>query len=278
MARLDYYIMHGLGNRFVILDSRDQLWNDDIALITKLSDSTNEQTKGCDQVGILLRSSDSEADCYLRIYNADGGEVGACGNLTRCVAWLLAQQLEKTSIIIDTLAGRLNAVCSLDNSAVTVNMGEPGYHWTEIPLTHMVNTMHLPVREGELFDPVAVSMGNPHMVFFVPDIHAIDFEENGLGRKLEHNILFPEKTNVGIAQVDDRETIKLRVFERGVGETQACGTGACAAAVAAMRRNLVHRDVMVHLTGGEIQISWDKDDNVIMTGETFFEESGVMEL
>ncbi len=273
--QIDYIIMDGLGNRFIILDDRETARGFSATEVRILADDTHAETGGCDQL-VVLEGSDV-SDCFMRIYNADGGEVDACGNVTRCVGWLLSEELCKERVVIDTQAGQLFATCS-KSTQVSVDMGRPRLEWQEIPLKSEMNTLHLDINDGELADPVAVSMGNPHMVFFVDDVDAIDFEQDGLGKRLESHVFYPEKTNVGVAQIVDRSHIKLRVFERAVGETLACGTGACAAAVAAMRREQVERNVTMHLRGGNLQVRWDENGHVVMTGETHFSRRGVLSL
>ncbi len=273
--QIDYIIMDGLGNRFIILDDREAARGFSEADVCMLADDAHAETGGCDQLVVLEKSESS--DCFMRIYNADGGEVDACGNVTRCVGWLLSEELGKERVVIDTQAGQLFATSS-KSTQVSVDMGRPRLEWQEIPLRNEMDTLHLDINDGVLSDPVAISMGNPHMVFFVDDVDAINFEQGGLGQRLESHAFYPEKTNVGVAHIVDRSHITLRVFERAVGETLACGTGACAAAVAAMRRGLVEQNVTMHLRGGDLQIAWDENGHVIMTGETHFSRRGVLAL
>lgn len=251
--------MQGCGNDFVVLDARSvPLPRLDFARI-----ADRHFGIGCDQVIILERAEG--ADVKMRIVNADGSEVNSCGNASRCVGWLIAQ--EKPGIAsakILTNAGIVEAFVSGSN--VRVDMGAPRLEWNEIPLSHKEDTLHLSAAEGDLKDAVGVSMGNPHAVFFVKDANAVKLE--ALGPKLEHNALFPERANIGVAEVIDAQTINLRVWERGSGLTLACGTGACAALVAACRRGLTGRKATVELPGGALQIEWRESDNhVFMTGE-----------
>ncbi|MFT4027998.1 MAG: diaminopimelate epimerase [Novosphingobium sp.] len=251
--------MHGLGNDFVVLDGRAPLSGGNA-----LPEMTNRVAAaladrktgiGCDQL-ILLEPSNA-ADFRMRIFNADGGEVEACGNATRAVGVLHGRPAK-----IETLAGILSTAPTA--AGIAVDMGPPRLDWDRIPLAYAMDTLHMPVGWNELEDPVGVNMGNPHAVFFVPDCDAVALEH--LGPLIEHDPLFPQRVNVNVATVVDRETVRLRVWERGVGETRACGTGACATAVAAMRRGLTGRRVTIRLQGGDLAIAWREDDHVEMTG------------
>ena len=252
--RIDFVKMHGLGNDFVVLDARERPLppiEDHVA--RALAD--RRTGIGCDQL-IVLEPSDV-ADFRMRIRNADGGEVGACGNATRAVALLHGKACE-----IETVAGILSA--QPEDGGVAVDMGEPEFGWDEIPLSDAMDTLDMPVGWDELERPTAVNIGNPHVVFFVPDCDKVPLER--LGPAIETDPLFPERVNVNVATVEAPDAIRLRVWERGAGLTRACGTGACATAVAAMRRKLVGREVVVSLPGGQLLISWGEDGRVMMTG------------
>lgn len=256
---ISFLKMQGCGNDFVVLDARrTPLPPLDYARI-----ADRQFGIGCDQVIILENTTD--ADVKMRIVNADGSEVDSCGNASRCIGWLVAQ--EKPGIVsvkIRTNAGIVEAFVS--GNKVRVDMGMPRLEWSEIPLSRQEDTLHLSAQEGELKDAAGVSMGNPHAVFFVNDANAVKLDI--LGPKLEHNSLFPQRANIGVAQVVDSQTINLRVWERGAGLTLACGTGACAALVAANRRGLIGKKANVHLPGGMLEIEWRESDNhVLMTGE-----------
>lgn len=250
--------MHGLGNDFVVIDNRKE--NVSVLAWAKIAD--RHFGIGCDQVVLLEKSGN--ATVFMRIFNADGSEVKSCGNASRCIAWLMHKENPThTSVSIETLAGVIEAYVNGD--AITIDMGEPLLEWEEIPLAQKSDTLHLSIKNDTLSDPVAVNMGNPHMVFFVPDINAVPLHT--LGPVLEKHPLFPERANVGIAQVISKGRIMLRVWERGAGLTMACGTGACAAVVAAHLRGLTARDIQVQLPGGTLFIDWRKSDNhVLMTG------------
>lgn len=246
--------MHGLGNDFVVLDTREQsLPSMTPAVARALAD--RRTGIGCDQL-ILLEDSDV-ADLRMRIFNADGGEVEACGNATRAVALLHGVPAQ-----IETAGGILMARPGQGGAAV--DMGEPRFEWEAIPLAYAMDTASLPVGWDELEQPAAVNVGNPHAVFFVDNCDAIDLEH--LGPEIENDPLFPERVNVNVATVESDSAIRLRVWERGAGLTRACGTGACATAVSAMRRGLVGREVTVTLPGGPLLIAWGEDRRITMTG------------
>jgi diaminopimelate epimerase len=252
--RIPFIKMHGLGNDFVVLDGRDgKLPPLEAQAARAIAD--RHTGIGCDQV-IVLEPSEI-ADFRMRIRNADGGEVEACGNATRAVAMLHGAPVE-----IETVAGVLSA--RPEDGGVAVDMGEPEFGWEEIPLSDAMDTLDMPVGWDELERPTAVNIGNPHVVFFVPDCDKVELEH--LGPAIESDPLFPERVNVNVATIEAPDVIRLRVWERGAGLTRACGTGACATAVAAMRRKLVGREVVVSLPGGQLLISWGEDGRVTMTG------------
>ncbi len=254
--------MHGLGNRFALIDARRAPWRPTGEAIRTLAEATN-----ADQV-LSIEPSEA-ADIFLRIWNADGSEVAACGNGTRCAAWHVMSETAVDTLRIETAAGRLKATRAGD-LRITVDMGKPKLEWTEIPLAERMDTRHLDIKLGPIDAPVlqfpsAVNMGNPHCIFFVEDAEAAPVAE--VGSLIEHHFLFPEATNVEFAEIRDRHTIRLRVWERGVGITQACGTGACATVVAAARLRRTERKVTVILDGGPLDIEWSAEtDRVLMTG------------
>lgn len=252
--RVPFVKMHGLGNDFVVLDARDGgVPAMDGRLAAALAD--RKTGIGCDQL-ILIEPSEL-ATFRMRIFNADGGEVEACGNATRAVG--LLHGAEAT---IETLGGMLHSEPVA--GGVAVDMGEPRFDWDAIPLAYAMDTLAMPVGWEDLDSPSAVNVGNPHVVFFVPDCDAVELER--LGPLIEHDPLFPARVNVNVATVESGEHIRLRVWERGVGETRACGTGACATAIAAMRRGLAGRQVTVSLKGGNLRIAWGEDHRITMTG------------
>jgi diaminopimelate epimerase len=252
--RVPFVKMHGLGNDFVVLDGRVQsVPAIDAALAAALAD--RHTGIGCDQL-ILLEPS-TTADLRMRIFNSDGSEVEACGNATRAVGLLHSAPAR-----IETAGGLVSATPA--DGGISVEMGKPRFDWDRIPLAYAMDTLAMPVGWDELDNPVAVNVGNPHVIFFVPDCDALDLAR--LGPLIEHDPLFPERVNVNAATVTARDAIRLRVWERGAGLTRACGTGACATAVGAMRRGLVDRSVTVTLPGGPLRIDWREDGEIVMTG------------
>ena len=252
--RTPFIKMHGLGNDFVVLDARETPLP---AISMKFSCSIADRHTGigCDQM-IVLEPSDMQA-FKMRIFNSDGGEVEACGNATRAVAMLHGEPAT-----IETAGG----VLALEPSVygATVDMGAPRFEWNEVPLDYAMDTLTMPVGWGELRNPVAVNVGNPHVVFFVEDADAIDMAT--LGPEIETDPLFPERINVNVASGLGEDHLKLNVWERGAGLTRACGTGACATAVAAIRRGLVGNAVTVTLPGGDLFIEWSEGTTIRMTG------------
>ncbi|WP_193367035.1 diaminopimelate epimerase [Pelagibius marinus] len=271
MSSRPFIKMHGLGNDFVVVDARTEPFPLTDALAQAIAD--RREGVGCDQLLILEPPTGAGADVFMRIRNHDGGEVGACGNGTRCVAALVMGELGREAITIETSAGLLRAKAA-GAGRVTVDMGEARLGWQDIPLAEERDTLHLGIDNGPLADPVGVNMGNPHAVFFVEDVEKLPLAE--LGPALEHHPLFPERANIGAAEVIGENRLRLRVWERGVGETRACGTGACAAAVAAARRGLTGRKVEVVLTGGPLSVHWLENGHVEMTGPVATSFHGVL--
>lgn len=270
------YKMNGLGNAFAIFDARGRgglsLTGAQARAIANPSGGV-----GCDQVIAIEQSI--RGDAFMRIWNADGGEVDACGNAARCVGWLLVNETGKERVVIETNAGRLTAK-KRGPATVCVDMGSPLLKWEEIPLAERMDTRRIDVKVGPIDDPVlhapgAVNMGNPHCVFFVEDVAAVAVDK--VGPMIEHHPLFPERANVSFAEMRARDLMRYRVWERGVGVTKACGTGACAAVVAASRRGLCDRRAEVILDGGSLHVEWrDTDDHVLMTGPIELEFEGEM--
>lgn len=268
--------MHGLGNDFAVFDARNSAVVFDGATARAIAD--RRMGIGCDQVIVIERSN--KADVFMRIYNHDGGEVESCGNATRCVAQLLFDEGTKRRISIDTKGGLLDCAAS-EGRRVTVDMGEPAFDWRDIPMAQAVETgsfaLDVPgFREPALAEASALSVGNPHCVLFVADTMRAPVET--LGPAVEHHPWFPARTNVEFAQIESPRAIKLRVWERGTGETLACGTGACAAAIAAMARGLSERKVDVSLPGGTLTIEWRDDAHVLMTGPSAIAYKGDVDL
>ncbi|MBE9557504.1 MAG: diaminopimelate epimerase [Proteobacteria bacterium] len=264
--------MHGLGNDFVVLDLRAGALAPDADKARAIAD--RRRGVGCDQLILIEPPEMAGAEVRLRFLNSDGSESGACGNGTRCVASQLLAESGADRLAIETLAGRLQASPAGDG-LFTVDMGPAHLDWHDIPLAQEFNTLHLDIVLGPLEDPVAVNMGNPHCIFFVED--AEDIELATFGPQIEHHPLFPERTNVEVATVIDRARIRLRVWERGAGITLACGSGACATAVAAVRRGLIDRKVELIMDGGSLTAEWREDGHVLLTGPVATSFTGMLD-
>jgi diaminopimelate epimerase len=272
MGPLAFTKMHGLGNDFVVIDGRRR----SVALSARQARALADRQTGvgCDQVILVEPPVDPRADAFMRIRNADGGEVGACGNATRCIAAMLMREMRRDVARVETAAGVLEAHAA-GNGMIRVDMGEVRFDWESIPLARRCDTLHLGIGAGPLQDPVAVNVGNPHAVFFVSDIEAVVLEE--IGPLIEHHALFPEGTNVEAAQVLTPNRVRLRVWERGVGVTRACGTGACATVAAGVRRGLIDRSAEVVLDGGVLGIRCLKNGHVTMTGPVAISFTGTID-
>ena len=264
--------MNGLGNDFVVVEARSAPFEPSAEAVRAIAD--RETGVGCDQL-IVIEPGEG-VDARVRFWNSDGEEISACGNGTRCVGWLLMQASGKDHAVIESRAGMLVA-SRAGERLVSVDMGKPGLGWTDIPLAREQDTRALDVQISDdpalANPPASVSMGNPHVVCFVDDLDTAPVTT--AGPAIEHHPLFPQGVNVGFAQVMSRERIRLRVWERGAGLTRACGTGACAALVAAARRDLTDRSAVLELDGGELLIEWRaSDDHVIMTGPAAVDFAG----
>ena len=269
--------MNGLGNDFVVVDSRQSGRRFDRAAVKAISD--RRSGVGCDQFIVLESPRAHGADVFMRIYNADGGEIDACGNASRCVAALVAEERDVGSVTLETNAGLLAA--EVRGPAVTVDMGKPRFDWDQIPLAEpFADTTGIELQIGPidaplLHTPSVANVGNPHAIFWVDDVDRYDLGR--FGPMLENHPIFPERANISLAQVIDREHIKVRVWERGAGLTLACGTAACAVAVAAARKGLSKRKVTVALPGGPLLIEWRaSDDHILMTGPWSLDGDGVL--
>lgn len=268
---LNFHKMNGLGNEIVVVDLRGstvQLTPADARAIAAAPRSH------FDQMMVLYSPRRAGTDAFVVIFNTDGSESAACGNGTRCIGWLESQKTGRSSVRFETKAGLLDVnVEGIDR--ITVDMGEPRFAWNEIPLAepfHDTRGIELqigPIDAPVLHSPSVVNVGNPHAIFWVDDVNAHDLAR--FGPLLENHPLFPERANISLAEVRSRSEIKLRVWERGTGLTQACGTAACAAAVAAMRKKLVDRTVTVHLPGGPLVITWTDANRILMRGPVQWE-------
>ncbi|MBS0273583.1 MAG: diaminopimelate epimerase [Proteobacteria bacterium] len=269
--------MHGLGNDFAVFDARNQPLALDAAAARALAD--RRFGVGCDQV-IVIEPAANGADAFMRIYNSDGGEVESCGNAARCVAGLLIGEKGAQEIKLDTTGGAL--ICKSDGAHVSIDMGVPKFGWREIPLARETDTLSFPIEipGSHLYAlkiATAVNVGNPHVVLFVDDAGKAPVAE--LGPQIERHALFPERTNVEFVTLIDKDRLRMRVWERGVGITMACGTGACAAMVAAYRRGLAGHKAEVVLDGGSLTLEWGGEGKpVIMTGPWALSYKGDVDL
>jgi diaminopimelate epimerase len=276
LSSIPFRKMNGLGNDFVILDARKTALPVDHDSARAISDRNSGI--GCDQLIVLERSP--VADVRMRIWNNSGDEVESCGNASRCVADLIFRETGKDEATIDTDGGLLHCVRA-DRGQVTVDMGVPRFGWKDIPLaeefrdTRRIELQVGPIDRPILHSPSVVNVGNPHCIFWVDDVTKFDLGK--LGPMLENHPMFPERANISLAQVESRDRVILRVWERGAGLTRACGTAACAAAVAGHRLRLLERKVNVALPGGDLLIEWrESDGHILMTGPFAYEFEGVL--
>jgi diaminopimelate epimerase len=264
--------MHGLGNDFVVLDARATSLPVTAAAARGIGD--RHVGVGFDQL-IVMEPPPPGADVFMRILNPDGSEAEACGNATRCIASLVAEEARKDRVVIRTVAGEL-PVERLPGGLWRADMGPARLGWRDVPLVAEMDTLHVPLSFGPVSDPAACSMGNPHATFFVADLDAVPVAE--IGPKLERHPLFPERANIGFAQILSPERIRLVMWERGAGMTLACGSGACATIVNAVRRGLTGRRAAVDLPGGTLEMEWREDGHVLMTGPVATSFTGELDL
>jgi diaminopimelate epimerase len=264
MNSLEAYKMDGLGNDFIIFDKREKSFFLTKDQIIKISSRNNI---GCDQV--IFIDKDSDSDAFLKFYNSDGGEVSACGNGSRCAAYLLMRESNKKKISLGTKSGILKA--TLDNkNLITINIGRPNFKWNTIPLLKDINNRNLKIKinsnDGkEIIGGFSLNVGNPHVIFFVNDFNQFNLKE--IGPEIENHKYFPEKCNVTLACVENKKYLKIKVWERGAGLTKACGTAACAAAVAGAELKLTNRCVDIKFQQGVLNIDWKMDNNIYMKGK-----------
>ena len=270
MEQIPFIKMHGLGNDFVIIDGRARLPELSAAALRSIAD--RHRGVGYDQL-IVMESASGEADIFMRIYNADGSEAEACGNATRCVAHLLMEEADKNHVTIETRAGLL-AGTTEDRQHIVIDMGMPKLDWRDIPLSQKEDTSHINLTIGPLSDPVGVNMGNPHAVFFVEDADSINLEK--WGPIAETDPLFPEKANISVASKMANGDFRLRVWERGVGITLACGSAACATMIAAHNRGLAGKEATLHLNGGALDMRIGDNGHVYMGGPVATSYRGVL--
>ena len=264
MNKLDAYKMDGLGNDFIIFDKRKKSISLTKDQIIKISDRSNI---GCDQV--ILIDNDKSSNAYLTFYNSDGGEIAACGNGSRCAAYLLMKENNNKKISLRTKVGILQAELDYKN-LVRINMGQPNFKWKKIPLSKEMDNKNLKIKinstdGNEIEGGFALSVGNPHIIFFVEDFNKFNLKE--IGPKIENHNYFPEKCNVTLASIKNKKHVKVKVWERGAGLTKACGTAACATVVAGAVLKLNERFVDVEFQEGLLNINWNVDNSIYMTGK-----------
>ena len=264
MNKLDAYKMDGLGNDFIIFDKRKKSISLTKDQIIKISDRGNI---GCDQV--IFIDNDKSSNAYLTFYNSDGGEIAACGNGSRCAAYLLMKENNNKKISLRTKVGILRAELD-DKNLVRINMGQPNFKWGEIPLSKEMDNKNLKIKinstDGkEIEGGFSLSVGNPHIIFFVEDFNKFNLKE--IGPKIENHNYFPEKCNVTLASIKNKKHVKVKVWERGAGLTKACGTAACATAVSGAVLKLNERYVDIEFQEGLLNIDWNADNNIYMTGK-----------
>jgi diaminopimelate epimerase len=272
-----YLKMNGLGNDFVVVDARETGQRFTADAVRRISD--RRFGIGADQVIVLEKPRAAGVDVFMRIYNSDGGQIDACGNASRCVAALVAEEIGRHTVTLQTNAGLLAA--EVFGDVVTVDMGKPKFDWDQIPLAEeFTDTTGIELQIGPIDAPIlhtpsVVNVGNPHAIFWVKDVEAYDLGR--FGPLLENHPIFPERANISLAQQVAPDRFKVRVWERGAGLTLACGTGACAVAVAAARKKLTGRKVTIELPGGPLQITWrEGDDHILMTGPWALDGDGVL--
>ena len=264
MNNLEAYKMDGLGNDFIIFDKRKKSISLTTDQIIKIS---NRNNIGCDQV--IFIDEDKNSNTLVKFYNSDGEETSACGNGSRCVAYLIMKENNKKKISLKTKAGILEAELN-DKYLVTVNIGQPNFEWNKIPLSKNMNNKNLRIKissidGNQIIGGFALSVGNPHIIFFVKDFDKFNMKE--IGPKIENHIFFPEKCNVTLATVKNKNHLKVKVWERGAGLTKACGTAACATAVAGSILNLNERLVNIEFPEGLLEINWKENNHIYMKGK-----------
>ena len=264
MNNLEAYKMDGLGNDFIIFDKRKKSISLTKDQIVKISD---RNSIGCDQV--IFIDKDESNNAFLKFYNSDGGEISACGNGSRCVAYLLMKENNSKKISLRTKAGILHAELN-DKNLVSISMGQPNFEWNKIPLSKKMDNQNLKIKINDIDGKEAIggfslSIGNPHVIFFVEDFNQFNLKE--IGPKIENHSYFPEKCNVTLATVKNKKHIKVKVWERGAGLTKACGTAACATVVSGFVLKLNERCVDIEFNEGLLNIDWKKDNNIYMTGK-----------
>lgn len=275
---LDYVKMNGIGNEIVAVDLRNSSMRIGEAEARAIAGHAGTHF---DQLMVMEPARNADTAAYVRIFNTDGSEAGACGNGTRCIAWLVAEESGSKAFAFETAAGRLDVVVD-DIDRITVDMGEPRFGWQDIPLSEpFKDTRYIELQIGPIDNPVlhspsVVNVGNPHAVFWVDEVEAYDLGR--LGPMLENHPIFPQRANISLAAVLSPASIRLRTWERGAGLTKACGSAACAAAVCGARTGRTQRRVEVALPGGTLDIAWRDDGRILMTGPVEVEHRGRVDL
>ena len=269
---VNYTKMHGLKNDFIIIDARTKKIFLNKKNIKKISD--RKKGLGCDQVVIIEKPKKKKTSAFIKFYNSDGSITKACGNATRCVAFLLMKEYKTKKIALETESTLLNAFLAKNNQ-VSVDIGKAYFKWKQIPLKRKININKINFNVDSYIKPALVNVGNPHIIFFMKNLKKINLKK--VGPKIEKNHLFPERINVNFAKILKNNKIELRVWERGVGITKACGTGASATAVAAIKNKLINKRICyIHMDGGKLKIEYKKNGHIVMTGPTKTIKKGIL--
>ena len=268
---VNYTKMHGLKNDFIIIDGREKKISLSRKKIKQISDRKNGL--GCDQV-VILEKPKKKASVFVKFYNSDGSKTKACGNAARCLAFLLMREYKRKKIIIQTEAGLLNAYL-VNNNNVSVDIGKAYFKWNQIPLKKKIDIGKIDFKVNSHIKPALVNVGNPHIIFFVKNLKKINLKK--IGPKIERNSLFPERINVNFAKILNNNKIELKVWERGSGVTKACGTGASATTVAAIKNKLINKRMChIYMEGGKLKIEYKKNGHIVMTGPIKIIKKGVL--
>ena len=269
---INYTKMHGLKNDFIIIDARAKKIFLNKKNIQKISN--RKKGLGCDQLVIIEKPKKKKTSAFIKFYNSDGSITKACGNATRCVAFLLMKEFKRKKIALETESTLVNAFLTKNNQ-VSVDIGKAYFKWKQIPLKRKVNINKVNFNIDSYINPTLINVGNPHIIFFMQNLKKINLKK--VGPKIEKNPLFPERINVNFAKILKNNKIELRVWERGVGITKACGTGASATAVAAIKKKLINKKICyIHMDGGKLKIDYKKNGHVVMTGPIKIIKKGVL--